>query len=134
METEARDGGVARLKANVIGPWGLAAHGLSSFFAALTFTGVNAANFLYFRRVLPGHFRVGRNLLVPLWGIGVSPYLLYAAFFSALWSAPFRTGRSIVIAGLALFALELGAAIWLRLFRRERVSASPLGLEAERGS
>jgi amino acid transporter len=124
--------------------------GAMVFFASLTFTGVNAANFLYFRRILPDHFRVGRNLLVPVWGIGVSLYLLYAAFFSALWSAPFRTGKSIVIACLALFALELAAAIWLRLFRQGRLSASApedsgfedrsgtiapsLVLEAERGS
>jgi APA family basic amino acid/polyamine antiporter len=87
------------------------------FFAALTFMGVNVANILYFRRILPAHFRVVRNLLVPIWGIAVSLYLVYAAFFSALWSAPFRTGRSIVIACLVVFVLELAAAAWMRVFR-----------------
>ena len=94
------------------------------FFAALTFTGVNVANVLYFRRILPAHFSVVRNLLVPVWGVAVSLYLVYAAFFSALWSAPFRTGRSIVIACLVLLALELAAAIWMRVFRRNLLSAS----------
>ena len=96
------------------------------FFAALTFTGVNVANILYFRRILPEQFRVVRNLLVPVWGIAVSLYLLYAAFFSALWSAPFRTGRSIVIVCLVLFVLELAAATWMRVFRRDLFSASSL--------
>ena len=94
------------------------------FVAALTFTGVNVANLLYFRRILPAHFRVVRNLLVPVWGVAVSLYLVYAAFFSALWSAPFRTGRSIVIACVALLALELAAAISMRVFRRDLLSAS----------
>jgi len=94
------------------------------FFAALTFTGVNVANFLYFRRILPDHFCVVPNLLVPAWGVAVSLYLIYAAFFSALWSAPFRTGRSIVIACVALLALELGAVTWMRVFRRELLSVS----------
>jgi amino acid transporter len=98
--------------------------GAMVFFAALTFTGVNIANLLYFRRILPGHFSVVRNLIVPVWGVAVSLYLVYAAFFSALWSAPFRTGRSIVIACLALFALELAAAAWMRIFRPGRLSAS----------
>lgn len=93
------------------------------FFAALTFTGVNVANLLYFRRILPAHFSFVSNLLVPVWGVAVSLYLVYAAFFSALWSAPFRTGRSIVIACLALLALELAAAIWMRVFRRGLLSA-----------
>jgi amino acid transporter len=98
------------------------------FFAALTFTGVNVANILYFRRILPEQFGVVRNMLVPVWGIAVSLYLVYAAFFSALWSAPFRTGRSIVIACLVLFVLELAAATLMRVFRRDLFSApSPRG-------
>jgi|GEM_PF-6701359 hypothetical protein len=60
-------------------------------------------------------------------GVAVSLYLVYAAFFSALWSAPFRTGRSIVIACLALLALELAAAIWMRVFRRGLLSVSAPG-------
>ncbi|HEY1707096.1 MAG TPA: APC family permease [Rhizomicrobium sp.] len=89
------------------------------FFAALTFTGVNVANLLYFRRILPQHFTVARNLLVPVIGVLVNLYLIYAAFFSSLWWAPFRMGGSIVIACLVLFVLELAAAAWMRLFRRD---------------
>jgi amino acid transporter len=101
------------------------------FFAALTFTGVNAANFFYFRRILPQQFGVVRNLLVPAAGVAVNLYLIYAAFFSALWSAPFRMGRSVVVACLVLFALELLAAIWMRLYRREILTA-PIGAEPDR--
>jgi amino acid transporter len=100
------------------------------FFAALTFTGVNLANFFYFQRILPQQFGVMRNLLVPAAGVAVNLYLIYAAFFSALWSAPFRMGRSIVVACLVLFALELLAATWLRLFRRDRLVA-PIGAEPD---
>ena len=101
------------------------------FFAALTFTGVNIANLLYFRRILPEHFGVVRNLLVPVLGVGLNLYLIYAAFFSSLWSAPFRTGRSVVIACLALFALELLAVVAVRLFRGDLLATSaPIGVEA----
>jgi amino acid transporter len=101
------------------------------FFAALTFTGVNAANFLYFRRILPQQFRVVRNLLVPAAGVAVNLYLIYAAFFSALWSASFRMGRSVVLVCLVLFALELLTAIWMRLYRRDLLAA-PIGAEPDR--
>jgi amino acid transporter len=101
------------------------------FFAALTFTGVNVANLLYFRRILPEHFNMMRNLLVPLAGIFLNLYLIYAAFFSSLWSAPFRTGRSIVIVCVALFAFLLLAAACVRLFRRDLLTGpAPVGVEA----
>jgi amino acid transporter len=100
------------------------------FFAALTFTGVNAANLLYFWRISPAHFTVTRNLLVPIAGVFLNLYLIYAAFFSSLWSAPLRTGRSVVIACVALFALLLLAAGYLRLFRRELLAGSaPIGVD-----
>ena len=98
------------------------------FFAALTYTGVNLANLLYFRRILPDRFNLVRNLLVPAVGIALNLYLIYAAFFSALWSAPFRTGRSIVMACMVLFALQAGAALWVRLFRPDLLAAeAPMG-------
>jgi amino acid transporter len=98
------------------------------FFAALTFTGVNIANLLYFWRILPDHFNIVRNLLVPVAGVFLNLYLIYAAFFSSLWSAPFRTGRSIVIVCVALFALLLLAAACVRLFRRDLLAGSaPIG-------
>jgi amino acid transporter len=95
------------------------------FFAALTFTGVNIANLLYFRRVAPGSFRIGPNFVAPIVGAILSLYLLYAAFFSALWSAPFRTGRSVVLFCLGLLALEVAAAVALRRSRRDLVMSSP---------
>ncbi len=98
------------------------------FFATLTFTGVNVANLLYFRKVLPEHFGVVRNLIVPVVGVAMNLYLIYAAFFSALWNAPFRTGRSVVVACLALFAVELCVAAWFRVYRRERLAGdAPIG-------
>jgi amino acid transporter len=100
------------------------------FFAALTFTGVNVANLLYFRRVLPAQFRVTRHLLVPILGVILNVYLIYAAFFSSLWSAPLRTGRSVVIACVALFGLQLIGSTYVRLFRRDLLaSGSPIGIE-----
>jgi len=100
------------------------------FFAALTFTGVNVANLLYFRRVLPAEFGWVRNLVVPVVGVALNLYLIYAAFFVSLWGAPLRTGRSVVIACLALFAFELIVAAWTRLFRRQLLATSaPIGAE-----
>jgi APA family basic amino acid/polyamine antiporter len=46
------------------------------FFAAITFTGVNVANFLYFWRIVPDQFSVVLNLLVPVWGVAVCLYLV----------------------------------------------------------
>ena len=102
------------------------------FFAALTYTGVNVANLLYFRRVLPQHFGVVRNLVVPVIGVGLNLYLIYAAFFSSLWSAPFRTGRSVVMVCVALFALQVIAAISVRLLRPHLLKGTaPIGVDLE---
>jgi amino acid transporter len=99
------------------------------FFAALTYTGVNLANLLYFRRILPERFYVVRNLITPIVGIALNLYLIYAAFFATLWSAAFRTGRSVVIACLVLFALQLGGALWVRFFRGHLLSVqAPIGV------
>ena len=89
------------------------------FFAALTYIGVNIANVVYFRRIAPEHFNVLHNMLVPIAGICLNLYLIYAAFFSALWTAPFRTGKSVVVICLALFAVLLVSAICMRLFRHD---------------
>ncbi|HLZ83167.1 MAG TPA: APC family permease [Caulobacteraceae bacterium] len=99
------------------------------FFAALTFTGVNLANLIYFRRVARVHFNPWLNLVVPVTGIGLSLYLIYAAFFSALWSQPLRTGKSVVIGCLGLFALQLLIAAGTRLMRRDLFTTSaPIGV------
>ena len=104
------------------------------FFAALTYIGVNVANVVYFRRIAPAHFNVLHNMLVPIAGICLNIYLIYAAFFSALWSAPFRTGKSVVVICLALFALLLVSAICMRLFRRELLTGSaPVSVDTTEG-
>jgi amino acid transporter len=104
------------------------------FFAALTYTGVNVANIVYFQRIAPAHFNVLRNMLVPIAGICLNLYLIYAAFFSALWSAPFRTGKSVVVICLALFASLLVSAACLRLFRREVLTGpAPASVDATEG-
>ena len=100
------------------------------FFAALTYVGVNVANLVYFRRLAPASFNIARNLFVPIAGILLNLYLIYAAFFSALWAAPFRTGRSVVIVCVALFALLLLSAICVRFFRGDLlVGAAPVGVD-----
>jgi amino acid transporter len=103
------------------------------FFAALTYTGVNLANLLYFRRILPEQFNLFRNLVVPAVGVALNLILLYAAFFSALWPAPFRTGRSVVLVCLVLFGLQACGALWVRLFRRDLLMVeAPIGVALER--
>jgi hypothetical protein len=97
------------------------------FFAALTFIGVNVANFLYFWGTR--QFGLVRNLIVPITGVFLNLYLIYAAFFSSLWSAPLRTGRSIVYVCLALFLLMLLAVACMRFFGGNlRAGSAPIGV------
>lgn len=86
------------------------------FFATLTFMAVNLANGCYFFRFARGEFRLLTNLLVPAVGFVVNAYLLYAAFFSSLWSSNLPTGRSVVIGCVAILAVELVAAATLRIY------------------
>jgi len=95
------------------------------FFAALTFTGVNVANLLYYRRIRPDRFRFGLNFVVPLAGVGFSLYLMYAAFFSALWSEPFRMGGSVVVVCLALLGLQAAATVVALGLRPDLSPAQP---------
>lgn len=87
------------------------------FFAALTFFAVNLANFLYFFRLVPQEFRWFKNGIVPLIGAALNLYLIYAAFFSALWSTSLRTGKSVVLACLILLSIQACTVILLRYFR-----------------
>jgi hypothetical protein len=62
-------------------------------------------------------------------GVVLNLYLIYAAFFSSLWSAPFRTGGSVVVVCLLLFAVQLLAATWVRLFRPDLLATpAPIGV------
>ena len=100
------------------------------FFATLTFMGVNIANLLYFRRVRPDRYRVLRNLIVPVVGAIANLYLIYAAFFSSLWSAPFPTGRSVVIACLVLLVVQIATVLYVASRRRELLAhGAPIGAE-----
>jgi len=86
------------------------------FFATLTFMAVNLANGIYFFRFARGDFHLVKNLLIPIIGFLINAYLLCAAFFSALWSSDLPTGRSVVVGCLLIFAVEVAAVIYMRLF------------------
>ena len=92
------------------------------FYATLTFMGVNLANTLYFFRFARGEFHWLRNVLIPVAGFMLNAYLLYAAFFSSLWSLGFRTGRSVVIVCVGLLAIETAIVLWMCVFYRDRVN------------
>jgi amino acid transporter len=94
------------------------------FFATLTFMAVNLANAVYFFRFARQDFSLFTNLLIPVVGFFVNAYLLYAAFFSALWSSDLPTGRSVVVGSVVILAVEVAAAIYMRasspgLFRQD---------------
>jgi APA family basic amino acid/polyamine antiporter len=83
------------------------------FFATLTFTAVNLANICYFRRVCPQRYQRFANLLIPAVGALSTLYVMYEAFFVALWGSDFETGRSVVYFCLVLFALFLALVGWV---------------------
>jgi amino acid transporter len=87
------------------------------FFAALTFLAVNVANPLLLRRVAPERFGVFKNVLVPVVGVALNAYLIYAAFFSSLWGQDWRTGKSVVIGSVGLLAVEVIGVVCMRVFR-----------------
>jgi amino acid transporter len=102
------------------------------FFATLTFMSVNAANAVYFLRFASLEFSLLKNLLIPVAGFAINAYLLYAAFFSALWSSELPTGRSVVIASVGLFIVEVAVVIGLRMsIPRLFDQGAPLSVEAE---
>jgi amino acid transporter len=99
------------------------------FFATLTFLSVNVANTVYFWRRERGRFRFFRNLLVPLIGVVLNVYLLCSAFFSVLWGGDWRTGKSVVIACVALLGLQMIAVGWVRFASPDRLAQSePIGV------
>jgi putrescine importer len=101
------------------------------FFATLTFLSVNVANIGFFLRFRRHKFGYGRNLFVPLLGVLLNAYLIYAAFFSSLWSGDWRTGKSVVVASVGLLALQLGTVAYIYLFRRPLLSQGPpLGVDS----
>jgi len=99
------------------------------FFATLTFTAVNLANILYFRRIARARFQVLRNLLVPAIGALLTLYVMYESFFVALWSADFASGKSVVGFCVLLFALYI-AIVWLMGRRAPERLEGPAPVEA----
>ena len=101
------------------------------FFAALTFLAVNIANGLYFWRCARSRFGVFKNLVVPIIGALLNAYLVYAAFFSALWAGDWRTGKSVVVACVLVLATQIGAVVWVRIFKPELLTrGTPIGVDA----
>jgi putrescine importer len=89
------------------------------FFAVLTFLAVNIANPLFFWRCARPRFGIVGNLLIPTTGAFLNAYLLYSAFFSSLWSAGWRTGKSVVLVCLVLLALQLTSSLCIYLVKPE---------------
>jgi len=99
------------------------------FFATLTFLAVNVANFVYFWRFARGRLGVFKNVLVPILGVLLNAYLLYAAFFSSLWQGNWRTGKSVVVACLGLLAVQIAAVLCVRIFRSLLLArGAPIGV------
>jgi amino acid transporter len=100
------------------------------FFATLTFLSVNVANLLHFRcfgRSLSG---IVQHRAIPVLGVLMNAYLLYAAFFSSLWGGNWRTGKSVVVASVALLALQICAVLHIRFFKRALLTQeAPIGVE-----
>src|SRR5690606_5018038 len=101
------------------------------FFATLTFTGVNIANLLHFRRILPEQRRLLANVVVPVIGAAANIYLIYAAFFSSLWSGSMATGKSVVIACVALLSVQIVAVTYIARHKRVLLSQGvPMAAES----
>jgi amino acid transporter len=72
------------------------------FFALVVYIFVNIGNFAFYRRFRRDRFNVITNLCVPAVGIGIDGYLIWRAFFKALWPTGFALGSSVVIFALVV--------------------------------
>jgi amino acid transporter len=101
------------------------------FFALLTFIAVNVANLLFFR-VCPGTRPAFlKSVLMPVFGVAVNVYVIYEAFFRSLWKQGFRSGQSVIIFSVAVFALLILVVGLTRLFRPACLSGeAPLEVES----
>jgi len=61
--------------------------------------------YFYFRRIAPSRYNLVPNLLIPFVGAISTLYVMYQAFFVALWGSGFETGRSVVYFCVILFVL-----------------------------
>ena len=102
------------------------------FFATLTFLSVNAANILFLTKGRSKRRYGAAGLLVPILGVLLNGYLLYAAFFLTLWGGSWRTGKSVVTGAIGLLVLEIGVVIFVRVFRPALLTQGPpLGVEPD---
>ena len=103
------------------------------FFATLTFLTVNVGNMLLFWRLARERFDVVWNVLIPITGIALNLYLIYAAFFSALWADEWRTGKSVVVICVGLLAIQLTVVIAMQFFRPTVFTQrAPMGVSDQR--
>lgn len=110
--------------------------GVIVFFALIVYIAVNLANIVYFTRFAKDKFNWFTNGLIPAIGIGIDGYLIYRSFFKALWSAGFRTGRSVVLFSLANVVLSIAWVVYLKLAHPDRLTGSAMRhveVEAEPG-
>ena len=102
------------------------------FFATLTFLSVNVASTFYFWRCARPRFRLFSHLLIPVAGVLANAYLIYAAFFSALWAGDWRTGKSVVVACLIVLAVQVLFVIYTHFIKPERLmQGSPIGVDCD---
>ena len=95
------------------------------FFATLTFLCVNIANVVWFRRFARPRFGLVKNLLIPIIGISVNAYLIYAAFFVSLWHGDWRTGKSVVVASMLIVCCQFVALVYVRVCKRSLLIGHP---------
>ena len=90
------------------------------------------ANIFYFWRFGRGQFGVIKNVLVPVLGLLLNAYLIYAAFFSSLWSGGWRTGKSVVLACVLLLVAQFVTVLVMQRFRsRLFTQGAPMSVSAE---
>jgi amino acid transporter len=95
------------------------------FFLTITFTGVNLANILYFTRIVRERFRWSMNFFVPVLGLLINAYLLYEAFFKALWLADVASGRTVVIFCVSLLVFWMLSVLAVQCFMPQRLQGEP---------
>ncbi len=95
------------------------------FFFTVTFMGVNLANIFYFRRIAPHRFKILQNLVIPCIGLLTNLYLLYEAFFVALWSDPSGRGKSTVIFCVGILGFWILCAIGMKSLYPQRLQGKP---------
>jgi amino acid transporter len=105
--------------------------GVIVFFALITYTFVNVANIVYFRRFARDRFNWFLNGVVPVAGIGIDVYLIYKSFFKTLWNNGWRLGQSIVVFSLVLVALALLWTLYVKFSAPERLQKHVSILEPE---